>query len=160
MNALQAYAEHRPVTAELTRAIPVPKQGNTPDQPWPARAAFTDDATQMHPIIDATTVQPIASTRMQPQQIRPQQPRPPQARGNQPGMPLAVRHSRDTLNKCRHRMRRNRMGRSRAASQPTIASSPHRVAGLSSNRAQPTPIWLPGSGPSNHPSATRSRGSR
>ncbi|MBW8172547.1 protein kinase [Ornithinimicrobium sp. Arc0846-15] len=89
MNALQAYAEHRPVTAELTRAIPVPKQGSTPDQPWPARAAFTDDATQRHPIIDATTVQPIASTRMQPQQIRPQQPRPPQARGNQPGRPAS-----------------------------------------------------------------------
>lgn len=75
MNALQAYAEHRPVTEALTRAAPVTR-AITPEHAWPVRAAFTDDATQMNPVVDATTVQPIASTRMQPQQRQPQQPAP------------------------------------------------------------------------------------
>jgi serine/threonine protein kinase len=82
LEALQAYADRRPVEEVLTRHVPstdhTTSRPTTPDQPW---ASDRTARTGAQEVVDPTVVQPVAHTRVQPVQ-RPPQPPP---RGPQPG---------------------------------------------------------------------------
>ncbi len=80
MAALEAYAEHRPVTDELTRVVPVApaaadRPPETPDAPWvvgspladPTRVQPLADPTRVQPMVDPTRQQPAAPPRRAPQ---------------------------------------------------------------------------------------------
>ena len=71
MSALEAYAESRPVTDELTRVVPTGGASaawstHTPDSPWVAGAPPAA-ATQLQPVLDPTRQQPAARAQPQPQ---------------------------------------------------------------------------------------------
>lgn len=70
MAALKAYAEHRPVTDELTRVVPTqpaapPERAQTPDAPWVVDSRPAEP-TQAQPVVDPTRHRPVSHTRQQP----------------------------------------------------------------------------------------------